>query len=183
MTLPAGVLYKGHTRKKAATFAQAGPELTWSGIDLAKRGAALKIKLNVNVTHCAAGRLDFAATTTVGGGCPVTARAATHVKRPKGWAPCEGCSIPTNYPGVYACPALIRVCGSGNAFGGVTYAGCLRACQDLSPAALYMLYEPLDTNTGVCYCFESATGVGENTSGYDFYAVGQPRSPPQTPCP
>lgn len=54
MTLPSGVLYKSHTShaKTGATFAVNGQDLTWSNVNLAKRGATATFRLKLNATKC-----------------------------------------------------------------------------------------------------------------------------------
>ena len=86
LTLPTGVLHKSQTgrpKTSAAAFVQNGQELTWSGLSLAKRGAAQTLRLKLNVTKCADGQLAFAATTTVNGACATTATPATATVRHK----------------------------------------------------------------------------------------------------
>lgn len=54
MTLPDRVLYKSYTSrpKTGATFAVNGQDLTWSNVNLAKKGASATFRLKLNATKC-----------------------------------------------------------------------------------------------------------------------------------
>lgn len=186
MTLPAGVLYKSHTSrppKNAPSFAQNGQDLTWSGINLAKRGAAHTIKLKVNVTNCADGQLAFAAATTVGGVCPTTATPKTAtVKHGKGWTACppsELCSIPTADPGVFVCHEGVSMCGNRDASPSAsTPLLCGQAC--LQGGYDFATFFPFAG--GDCGCFYTASVTGRYNDVYTGLALGQPRTPVDVGC-
>ncbi len=188
MTLPAGVLYKSHHAgsKSGTTFTETGQDLTWSGIDLPKRGASLRLRLKVNVTNCADGQLAFAAATTVGGICPATATPATAtVKHAKGWVACpppppnELCDIPTGTAGIFAClPGIKPGCDPGATVGGPTTAeACAQACQTQDYAFAAFV-------SGVsCECWDADDVTGLYTSSAaSSFALGIPRSLPDSDC-
>lgn len=93
-TLPDNVLYITQAGKLKGgsgtpTFTRAGQTLTWTGVNLEKKGAGFGLKLKVNVTNCADGRLEFNAFTTAGPSCMASANpSSTTVRHAKGWAAC-----------------------------------------------------------------------------------------------
>jgi hypothetical protein len=93
----------------------------------------------------------------------------------------ELCSIPTDIPGYFACPTTVGICGgTGAAMGDRTREQCVEFCQGF-PLTTYVEYKPL-VNNGACSCYEAALGTWLNNSGFEFYAVSQPRTPPATAC-
>jgi hypothetical protein len=193
VTLPAGVLYKSHHangKNGGATFAQAGQALTWSGIDLAKKGAAQTIRLKVNVTNCADGQLAFAAATTVGGVCPATATPATAgVKHAKGWVACpsptptELCGIPTGTAGIFACTFGTTLCAQLSFVG--TFVDPLACAQ----AALAQGYDYVRHDSFANECIgmdeEDVADYSTDTAplyAFQCYSLVIPRTPPQGGC-
>jgi hypothetical protein len=184
MTLPAGVDVKSHSGTHSTTFAQSGQDLTWSNINLARRGATKTIRLKVNVTDCADGQLAFAAVTTVGGACPTTTAtpATATVKHAKGWVACPSggpCDI-ERATGIFACPPGVSVCGDRAPIADIsTPLACAQKCLDFSYG-----YAAFSAAGGGCYCYDydEVTGTSTN-SPFTTYAVGEARDPPETPCP
>jgi hypothetical protein len=191
MTLPDGVLYKSQTArpKNAATFAQSGQDLTWSGVNLGKKGASASFRLKVNVTNCADGHLAFAPTVT---NCPTAASvdaaksaknaaATATVKHGKGWvacAPVERCDIPLG-DGVFACKPRTCPCGLSSTS---PFANDAAECFALCSAGGSDWGWWLDM--GICLCYRTGDIVGyETDQSADCASLGQPRTLPTGDCP
>jgi hypothetical protein len=196
MTLPDGVLLKRPGKTKAnPAFVQNGQALTWSGIDLNKRGASLRLRLKVNVTNCADGLLAFDAGAIVGGSCPAVAAnpVSATVKHKKGWEACPPsalCSLDSGLPGLYACPPTTGVCADGSiAPLGVDLAGCLAHCQTLGSDYMVFFENMLGAGVHGCGCAITYDGYYMDPAmppTVTFYALGAPRTPDPGPldsCP
>jgi hypothetical protein len=186
MTLPDNVLYVSQS-KSSATFAANGQDLTWSGINLAKKGSSLRVRLKLNTTSCVDGQLAFAAATSVVN-CPATASrtALASVKHKRGWtsclppAPTELCSDPSY--GAYECPNELNVCGQGVEITGVgNMMACVEACaDDVESGYTYAKWIQFGPN-GLCVCYATVDGSSMNNIVTSF-ALGQPRTPPNNDC-
>lgn len=189
MTLPDNVLYVSQSASKTgANFAPDGRDLTWSGINLAKKGSTLRVRLKLNTTSCVDGQLAFAAATSVVD-CPATASktALARVKHQRGWTPCltpaptpapptEVCSVPAQFNS-FACPSEVNVCGTGSEVGTgniFSTVACAQACN--SQGAIYGKFIAVGP-PGQCVCFTTVDGYSTNSLVASF-AVGQPRTPP-----
>jgi hypothetical protein len=196
----------------SATFTQTGQDLLWTNINLPKRGASLRLRLKVNVTNCADGTLQFAPGVIVGGACPAVAATPVSgtVRHLKNWAACGPpptqpptqspptqsptqspttqsptatplCSLATSNPGAYACPASGIICGredSSSPSQNVSFDDCVARCTDLN--ALFMSWK---ANTPfMCVCITRVDAYGLNPTGYQSFALGQPRDRPAATC-
>ena len=95
-----------------------------------------------------------------------------------GWVGCppsELCSIPTAFPGAYACPAGFCPCATDGTIGSAANeAACVTFCSGSAYAAFF------GGVSGNCHCYTIVTGYAD-ISGNPFakcFALGQPRSPP-----
>lgn len=191
MTLPDHVLYVTQSKSKtSATFAANGQDLTWSGINLAKKGSSLRVRLKLNTTSCVDGQLAFAAAASVPD-CPATAsnNALASVKHRYGWtacpppAPTELCYEPSY--GAYECPNEVNVCGQGVDLPSGTANNmqeCVQACLNDAVEAGYTYAKWIQlASGGQCVCYTTATGFSTNNIVASF-ALGQPRTPPDNGC-
>ena len=183
MTLPDNVLYKSQGKSKtSATFAQTGQALSWTNINLPKRGASLRLRLKVNVTNCADGTLQFAPEVTVGGSCPAVAAtpASGTVKHAKNWVACPptaACSIATGIDGVFSCPADTFLCTDD--YSTLPNVGTLAACAEACAGFDFMTFcSDFTICIFTCACHTQVDGYAPATV-FQGYALGEPRDPPE----
>jgi hypothetical protein len=188
MTLPDEVLYKSQGKTKAnPIFAQSDQDLSWSSIQLPKRGAALRLKLKVNATNCADGRLEFGAAVTASG-CPTIASTPVYstVAHSKNWAACtpptpSGACDDLVSPNVYACGPNVIMCDDGLPEPTADdFAGCMQEC--LIRSALYARFCESCTPGTKCVCIVNPTRRPGTATTSLFYALEEPQIPPFGEC-